>query len=123
MYRIIVAANTSKITNVVEYDTTFGPFVIETMEMKRRGKDSLGRTQKKFETYTSTTGYFKDHRDWISFFLQRDGRDKYVSSSEGRRSYEFVEAMNAKSYDDALDACESEVVKCFQDYFKDDSIY
>lgn len=111
-----------KDTRIKSYDTKFGTFIIRTREGKSRRTNYM-TGKKEWMPVKSTLGYFKDFPLAVEFFLYRDGQDRYVSSSQGRRSDEWVEFLNARDYSEALHITEREVVKCFQDYYEDSSIY
>ena len=111
-----------KDTRVKSYDTQFGTFIIKTREGKSRRTNYM-TGKKEWMPVKSTLGYFEDFPLAVEFFLYRDGQDRYVSSSQGRRSDEWVEFLNARDYDEALHITEREVVGCFQDYYGDSSIY
>ena len=111
-----------KDTRIKSYDTQFGTFIIKTREGKSRRTNYM-TGKKEWMPVKSTLGYFEDFPLAVEFFLYRDGQDRYVSSSQGRRSDEWVEFLNARDYDEALHITEREVVKCFQDYYEDSSIY
>ena len=109
-------------TKTKTYETEFGPFVIETKEGKAKRRNwSTGKVE--WKQTTSTNGYFKDYPSAVVFFLEKDGNDIYVSSSQGNYSEDWEEFVNAKNYGDAIDIVNDEVVKCFQDYYNNKSIY
>ena len=119
MKRYIVA-NQLKLVDVKTYDTSFGQFRIETREGKARRRDYTGKSV--WKEVRSITGFFTEFPKAVEFFLYNDHGDKYVSSSQGNDSYDWVDHVGATTYDEALRIVDSEVVECFQDYYKDDSI-
>lgn len=111
------------ITRSKEYPTKFGTFIIVTKEGKARRMDSM-TGKKEWKPVKNSVGYFEDFPEAVEFFLYKDGPNRFVSSSQGHAIDDnWEEFLNAKNYDDALKIVEPEVVKCFQDYYQDDSIY
>ena len=111
-----------KDTIIKSYDTPFGTFIIKTREGKSRRTNYM-TGKKEWMPVKSTSGYFKDFPLAAEFFLYRDGQDRYVSSSQGRESDEWVEFLGVDNYDKALHKINKAVVKCFQDYYGDNSIW
>lgn len=111
-----------KETDFKSYSTKFGTFIIKVVEGKARRKNSTtGKSE--WKQVKSINGYFKDYPEAVEFFLQRDGNDRYVSSSQGNNCLEWIKSLDVENYDKALDITNDAVVKCFQDYYEDDSIY
>ena len=111
-----------KDTKYENYSTKFGAFIIKTSEGKARRMNSM-TGKKEWKQVKTTFGFFKDYPEAVEFFVYRDGNDRYVSSSQGHIYLEWLDFLEVKSYDDALKKINDEVVKCFQDYYEDDSIY
>lgn len=111
-----------KDTKYENYSTKFGAFIIKTSEGKARRMNSM-TGKKEWKQVKTTFGFFKDYPDAVEFFVSRDGNNRYVSSSQGNNYLEWLDFLEVKSYDDALKKTNDEIVKCFQDYYEDDSIY
>ena len=105
----------SKVIKSMEYDTSFGVFVIQTTLGKRRTRGYSGRTE--WKEVRSTTGWFKDYPNAIKFFPYNDYGDRYISSSQGDSSWDWVDSLGVRSYDKAVSLVDSEVVDCFNDYY------
>lgn len=111
-----------KLTNRKTYDTEFGPFTISTMRGKARRRDPLTH-KSEWKEVQSTGGTFDEYPNAVDFYVERDGNDRYVTSSQGEYSKSWIDSLSASNYDDALSIVDNEVVKCFQDYYNDSSIY
>lgn len=110
------------ITNSKTYQTEFGPFVIETREGKSRRRNwSTGKME--WQEVKSTGGVFKDYPDAVEYFVTNDHDDRYVSCSQGNNSHAWEDSLGVSTYDDALKLVDDAVVKCFQDYYGDKSLY
>ncbi len=107
------------------YQTEFGPFTIYTSQGKRRDRDIYGRSGRNapLVTVTSIFGTFDNYPEAITFFVESDYGKKYVSSSQGDSYMDWVRYVGASNYDNARDIVDEEIVKCFQDYYNDNSIY
>lgn len=111
-----------KLTNRKTYDTEFGSFTISTMRGKARRRDPLTH-KSEWKEVQSTGGTFDEYPNAVDFYVERDGNDRYVTSSQGEYSKSWIDSLSAINYDDALSIVDNEVVKCFQDYYNDSSIY
>ena len=98
------------------YDTSIGKFTITTRsgKVRRRGQ---------WVTSTSTDGTFDEFPRAIWYFVERDGDSRYVTSSQGDDYRDFVDAVGERSYDAALRRIDDEIIRCFQDYYEDASMY
>lgn len=111
-----------KLTNRKTYDTEFGSFTISTMKGKARRRDPLTH-KSEWKEVQSTGGTFDEYPKAVEFYVERDGNDRYVTSSQGEYSKSWIDSLSASNYNDALSIVDNEVVKCFQDYYNDSSIY
>ena len=111
-----------KLTNRKTYDTEFGSFTISTMKGKARRRDPLTH-KSEWKEVQSTGGTFDEYPKAVEFYIERDGNDRYVTSSQGEYSKSWIDSLSASNYNDALSIVDNEVVKCFQDYYNDSSIY
>lgn len=110
-----------KVTRIKIYQTEFGPFKIQTSEGKvRRRNMNTGKVE--WRQSKTTDGFFEEWPNAIYFFIERDGQNRCVASLQGEDSYEWIKAIHAKNYDDALRKTNDAVVKAFRDYYDDDSI-
>ena len=109
------------LTKQRRYDTEFGPFVITTYKGKARRRNYQTGKVEWAETQ-STSGRFEEYPDAVDFFIQRDGSERYVSSSQGDSYRSWIESLGASSYEDALQLTDPAVVDCFRDYYGDSSI-
>ena len=110
-----------RVTKARDYNTKFGTFIIETKEGKARRRDSI-TWKVVWKQVKSTNGYFADHPDFGRFYVEVDGSDKYVTCSEGNGGIDFMDFLGVDDFGDAVEMVDSEVVKCFQEYYGDDSI-
>lgn len=111
-----------KLTDKKKYETEFGTFTISTYEGKARRRDMLTHKPEWREVRT-TSGTFDEYPNAVEFYVERDGNDRYVTSSQGEYSNSWIDSLSASNYNDALSIVDNEVVKCFQDYYNDTSIY
>lgn len=109
------------LVDIKQYDTPFGTFSMRKFKGKVRSRDYMGRPNGWRET-TSIGGHFDDYPSAIEFFLYNDYGNRYVSSSQGDNSREWVNSLGAANYDEAIKIVMDAVVDCFRDYYNDDSI-
>lgn len=105
-----------------QYNTKYGPFVIETQKIKRRSTDPITHRSNGWKEVKSTNGYFADFKDAIEFWVVNDHGQLSVTSSQGKDVNSLVSAVGAKSYTDLLDAVYPITVDCFRDYYDNPEI-
>ena len=111
-----------KVTRVKVYQTEFGPFKIETSEGKVRRRN-MNTAKVEWRQSKMTDGFFEEYPNAVHFFIEKDGNDRVVSSSQYDSYSEWVKAIHARDYEDALKKTNDAVVKAFRDYYDDNSIY
>lgn len=112
-----------KLTDKRVFNTKFGDLEIATYEGKRRVIVDPIHLKKEWKQVKSIGGRWVEYPNALEYFVYNDHGDRYVSSSQGDSSYEWVKSLGAKNYDEALNIANDEVVKCFRIYYNDDTLY